>query len=157
MDVSANIARNIREVFAGNNWPGPNIKEQVEGISWEEANLSLHGFNSMVRLMFHVTYYIRGLIKVLKGGPLDIHDKFSFDHPPVESAEAWETFLAEIFADVETFAQLVEAFPDERLGETMADPKYGDYYRNLQGVVEHTQYHLGQMVLIKKLLLTQRG
>ena len=31
-------------------------------------------------------------------------------------------------------------------------PEYGNYYRNLHGLIEHTHYHLGQVALIKKLL-----
>ena len=41
------------------------------------------------------------------------------------------------------------------LWETFADEKYGHYYRNLHGIIEHTHYHLGQIVLIKKLLQQQ--
>ena len=29
--------------------------------------------------------------------------------------------------------------------------KYGNYYRNLHGVIEHAHYHLGQIALIKKM------
>jgi len=49
-------------------------------------------------------------------------------------------------------ADLTEALPESRLQETFADEKYGNYYRNLHGLIEHTHYHLGQIVLIKKLL-----
>ncbi|MGN6163930.1 MAG: hypothetical protein ACTHOF_05245 [Flavisolibacter sp.] len=41
---------------------------------------------------------------------------------------------------------------DSKLDEIFVDEKYGTYYRNLQGIIEHTHYHLGQIVLIKKLL-----
>ena len=30
--------------------------------------------------------------------------------------------------------------------------KYGNYFRNLTGIIEHLHYHLGQIVLIKKLI-----
>jgi hypothetical protein len=52
----------------------------------------------------------------------------------------------------ETFAGLVEQLPDAILLENFTDGKYGNNYRNLHGVIEHTHYHLGQIVLVKKIL-----
>lgn len=46
----------------------------------------------------------------------------------------------------------LETLDEAKLFEDFADPKYGNYYRNLHGIIEHTHYHLGQIVLIKKLL-----
>ena len=42
--------------------------------------------------------------------------------------------------------------PEERFFEDMADPKYGSWYRNIHGIIEHAHYHLGQIVLLKKLI-----
>jgi hypothetical protein len=65
-------------------------------------------------------------------------------------------FLNETWVDAENFATLVEQLPENKLGETFTDEKYGNYYRNLHGIIEHAHYHLGQIVLIKK-LLTQKA
>ena len=46
----------------------------------------------------------------------------------------------------------MEKLSDDKLFDNFADPKYGSYYRNLQGIVEHTHYHLGQIVLLKKII-----
>ena len=42
--------------------------------------------------------------------------------------------------------------PEKKLWEPFGDGKYGDYFRNIQGVIEHAHYHLGQIVLVKKLI-----
>jgi hypothetical protein len=47
----------------------------------------------------------------------------------------------------------VEQLPSIQLWETFTDEKYGTYYSNLQGIIEHIHYHLGQIVVIKKILL----
>ena len=91
-------------------------------------------------------------MKVLKGNPLDAHDKFSFEHPPIHSEEDWRSFLENIFSTAEEFASLIEQMPEEKLWETMAEAKYGTWYSNLQGIIEHTHYHLGQVALIKKII-----
>jgi hypothetical protein len=61
--------------------------------------------------------------------------------------------LDKTWADVENFASLIEQLPESRLWENLADEKYGSCYRNIHGIIEHTHYHLGQIVLIKKILL----
>lgn len=42
--------------------------------------------------------------------------------------------------------------PEEKLKEAFVEEKYGTYQRNLEGMIEHSYYHLGQIVLIKELL-----
>lgn len=50
-------------------------------------------------------------------------------------------------------AQLIEQLPDSRLEEIFSQEKYGTFHRNLFGIIEHAHYHLGQIVVIKKMLL----
>jgi hypothetical protein len=89
---------------------------------------------------------------VLEGKQLEAHDKFSFDHPLISSQEEWKFFVQEVLSKAEKVASLISALPDERLSEHFFIEKYGSYYRNLTGVIEHTHYHLGQIVIIKKLI-----
>ena len=42
---------------------------------------------------------------------------------------------------------------DKKLEEIFTDKKYGTYQRNLDAMIEHSNYHLGQISLIKKMLL----
>ncbi len=63
--------------------------------------------------------------------------------------------LEKTWADAENFAGMIEQLPESKLWEDFADPKYGNYYRNLVGIIEHIHYHLGQIVLIKKMLKEQ--
>jgi hypothetical protein len=92
---------------------------------------------------------------VLQGESLNASDKYSFDLPPIQSFEDWEKLLNKTWSDAANFANLVEQLPDDKLWETFVNEKYGNYYRNIHGVIEHCHYHLGQMVLIKKLLLQE--
>jgi len=41
---------------------------------------------------------------------------------------------------------------EDKLESPFADGKYGTYQRNIDVMIEHTYYHLGQVILIKKLL-----
>lgn len=41
---------------------------------------------------------------------------------------------------------------DEKLDSTFAGENYGIYQRNIEGIIEHSYYHLGQIVLTKKII-----
>lgn len=152
MNVSQQLAKHLRDVHFGGNWTSVNLKETLANITWQQATTKLYTLNTIVALVFHINYYVSTILKVLQGHPLDAHDKYSFDHPPINSQTDWENLLNKMWQDAEQAAILIEQLPETKLGETFADEKYGTYYRNLQGMIEHTHYHLGQIALLKKLL-----
>ena len=152
MNLTAQIAKHFRDVYTGGNWTDVNLKDTLADITWQQAITKVYSFNTIADLVFHMNYFVSAVLKVLQGYPLDAHDKFSFDHPPVLSQEDWENLLNKTFTDAENFASLIEQLPENKLWEDFSDKKYGNYYSNLHGIIEHNHYHLGQIVLIKKML-----
>jgi len=152
MNTSKQIAKHLRDVFFGGNWTAVNFGDTVKSINWEQAVTSVYSLNSIAKLTFHIGYYVSAILKVTKGGPLDAHDKYSFELPPVQSTEDWEKLVNKTVADAEELAILIEQFPDNKLDENFSDGKYGTYYRNFLGLIEHTHYHLGQIAIIKKII-----
>ncbi len=152
MTNSAQIAKHFRDVHFGGNWTAINLKGQLTDLSFKEANTEVKGLNSIAKLTYHIQYYYVGAMKVLEGGSLDIKDKFSFDCPSIENQADWESFLEEMWSNAEKFAKLVEQIPDDQMNEHFEDEKYGNHFRNLHGIIEHSHYHLGQIVVQKKML-----
>jgi hypothetical protein len=152
MNITAQIAKQFKELHYGGNWTGVNIKDTLAGVTLQEATTQVHSFNTIATLVFHMNYYIAIVIKVLQGEPLSGSDKYSFDHEPILTDEDWKKLQDKYWADAEKFAALVELIPEHSLWETFIDEKYGSYYRNLHGIIEHCHYHLGQIVLIKKMI-----
>jgi len=152
MHLIKQIAKQFRDVYFGGNWTTVSLKENLEGLSWQQATTKVYSFNTIASLLYHMNYYIIEILKVMAGGPLEGSDKYSFDHPPILRKEDWEKLLETIWTDAEKFAGMIEQLPEHTLWETFANGQYGNYYRNIQGVTEHVHYHLGQIVLIKKIL-----
>ncbi|MGB8193707.1 MAG: DinB family protein [Chitinophagaceae bacterium] len=152
MNQTAQIAKHLRDAHFGGNWTSVNLKNTLADVTWEQATTKLHSLNTVAALVYHINYYVSAVLGVLQGAPLDAKDKYSFDHPPIESEEDWEQLMNKTWEEAESFASLIEQLPESRLWETFVDEKYGNYYRNFQGVIEHTHYHLGQIVLIKKII-----
>ncbi|MCR4030580.1 MULTISPECIES: DinB family protein [Flavobacterium] len=153
MKSTSEIANRFREVILNGTWiANTNFKDQLENLDWKIAVSPVQNLNTIAALAQHIHYYIDGINTVFKGGNLDIKDKFSFDFPPVQSQEEWNIFLTQFWNAAEEFASLVEQIPDKKLDESFVDIKYGSYKRNIEAMIEHSYYHLGQIVLIKKLL-----
>jgi len=153
MKNTAEIANRFREIILNGTWvANTNYKNQLENLDFKIAVSPIQKLNTISVLAQHIHYYISGINTVLKGGTLDIKDKFSFDFPAINSQQEWKTFLNKFWNDTEEFAKLVEQMPDEKLNEIFVDEKYGTYKRNIDAMIEHSYYHLGQIVLLKKLL-----
>ena len=157
MNTPAHIAKHFREVYFGGNWTSVNLEETLANVTWQLATTKVYSFNTIAVLVYHMNYYVSAVMKVLEGEPLNAKDAYSFEHPPIQSQEDWEKLLNRVWAEAESFASLVEQLPEEKLWEEFTDKKYGNYYRNLHGIIEHMHYHLGQIVLIKKILLEREG
>ena len=156
MKTTTQLANRFREVILNGTWiANTNYKDQLSNLNWEIAITSFKSFNTIAALAQHIHYYVNGINNVLKGGQLEIKDKYSFDFAPIKSQHEWETFLAKFWKDSEEFASLIEKMPEEKLAQVFIDAKYGTYQRNIDAIIEHSYYHLGQIVLIKKIISPQ--
>jgi hypothetical protein len=157
MKSTYEIAKRFREVILNGTWiANTNYKHQLADLNWELATTKFDGLNTIAVLAQHIHYYINGMKNVFEGGSLDIKDKYSFDFRPIQSQTEWENFLSKFWNDAEAFASLIEQMPEEKLKEMFVDEKYGTYQRNIDGMIEHSYYHLGQIVLLKKIIVNGR-
>ncbi|RYD55540.1 MAG: DUF1572 domain-containing protein [Sphingobacteriales bacterium] len=155
MNLSQQVAKHFKELYFGGNWTCVSMKETLGGVTLKEATTKVSSLNTIAVLVFHMNYYVDAITQVLQGNPLEAHDKYSFELPPLQSEEEWQHMLAKTFTNAETLAGLIEQLPEERLWEIFRNDKYGIYYRNLHGLIEHSHYHLGQISLLKKMIREQ--
>ena len=154
MTRNSAIANRLREVFLNGKWiANTNFKEQVLSVSWEQAIQKVDNLNTIALLTFHINYYLGGLLNVFNGGKLEIRDKYSFDLPEIKSERDWTTLVNGFLSNAELFASQVEQMDENMLDQPFVDEKYGSYLRNIEGVIEHSYYHLGQISLIRKMII----
>jgi len=153
---SKQLASRFREVLLDGKWiANTNFKEVLIDVSYHQAIISTQGLNSLLALTFHINYYIKGLNDFFESSQLTISDKYSFEYSNINNPEKWQSLKSELITNSETFAKHVASFSDEKLAEIFVDEKYGDFEKNINGLIEHSYYHLGQSVLIKKLVLSE--
>ncbi|MDI9258303.1 DUF1572 family protein [Flavobacterium sedimenticola] len=154
METGLDLANRFRDVIINGKWiANTNFKEQLTGTSLEMATSVLGSANSIAVLAQHIHYYINGLNTVFNGGTLDIKDQYSFDFRSLQTQEEWDYFLTTFWNHSETFANHVQSMSEATLSQVFVAEKYGTYRRNIEAMIEHSYYHLGQIVLLKKLVL----
>lgn len=153
MERNKELADRLNEVLLNGRWiANTNFKMEIENLTWQQATEKVGTLNTIAALTFHVNYYLGGILNVFKGGDLEIRDKYSFDLPPIESASDWNRLINDFLVNSAMFVEEVTKLPDSKLDEPFVNEKYGSYLRNIEGVIEHCYYHLGQIVLIKKMI-----
>jgi len=149
------IANRLQEVLLDGKWvANTNYKEQLLATDWQVAVRRIGNLNTIAHLTYHINYYLAGLLQVLRGGPLDIKDQYSFDLPPIESPEDWNKLVNALLDNAVSFVEIVKHMPDHQLDEPFVEARYGSWIRNLECVIEHSYYHLGQISLIRKMILS---
>ncbi|GAB2833154.1 DinB family protein [Ferruginibacter profundus] len=152
METATQLANRFKEVLLDGRWiANTNYKEQLTQLTWQQAVKKNGSLNTIAALTFHINYYIAGVLHVLEGGNLEIRDRYSFDMPPVQSQQDWEKLLQEMWMNAEKFAIQVALMTEEKLAQVFTDEKYGSYRRNIEAIIEHSYYHLGQITLLKKI------
>ncbi|GAB4252964.1 MAG: hypothetical protein Kow0027_17970 [Saprospiraceae bacterium] len=152
MNLPRQISEQIKGFHYGPNATGVNLKMALEGVDWKMATTRVDSLNTIAELVFHINYYVEAVLGVLKGKPLTAHDKYSFDLPPIKSQADWEQLLNKVWKEADEMIEIVAGLDDSKLAEVFVKEKYGNYYRNLTGICEHSNYHIGQISMLKKII-----
>ena len=153
MEISKQLTKRFTDLFLDGKWiANTNYQEQLTATSFEAAMKQVSDLNTIAKLTYHINYYLKGILNVFNGGDLEIRDKYSFDLPAMITETDWENLVNELITNATIFAERIEAMSIEKLESPFVDEKYGSYRRNIEGVIEHSYYHLGQIVLIRKLV-----
>lgn len=154
MNRNMTISQRLREVLLNGHWiANTNYKELIESVNWEQATTKISSLNTIAELTFHINYYLEGLNSAFETGRLEISDKYSFAMPNITTESDWQALVKQFLKNSELFIEKVESMPNSAFDEPFMDPKYGTYLRNIEGVIEHSYYHLGQISLVRKLII----
>lgn len=154
MNTAKELAKHLHQVYFGGNWTEVNVKNTVSNISWEIATKKLEGFNTILALTYHIHYFTKVQLRVLEEGILEGKDSESYNHPNITTQLQWEELHKMMWKEAERYITLISDLQDETLEQNFTNQKYGTYVSNILGLIEHTHYHLGQIVLIKKMILS---
>lgn len=142
------------DLFEGDPWLDVNIISTLEAIDATlAARRVAEGRNTIWEIVNHLTSWRKNILERIRGNfiPAPEHNFIL----PVEdvSEEAWQAAIEELKATQAEWIQALEGFKDEDLERTENHKNRTPFYYYVHGILQHDAYHLGQIVLLKKLLV----
>ena len=153
MNISKTIANHITDCYNGDNWTSVNIADTLKDINWQQAQQkTATSPNTIASLINHLFYWNGILLQRSMGKNPSVPESNGYDVQELKNENDWNELKEKTHLSFIQLADAVKNFPEEKLEETYAAGK-SSYYKNFQGIVEHAHYHLGQIIILKKLLL----
>jgi uncharacterized damage-inducible protein DinB len=152
MPETARIADQLKRAFAGDAWHGPALMEILAGV--DAANASARPIataHTIWELTLHITAWDGVILRRIAGKAASPTDEENFPTVKDSSGIAWRATLAELQRRHQELLGVISEMPDSRLSEQVPGKDY-DFYFLLHGTVQHTLYHAGQIVLLKRAL-----
>ena len=152
MKINELIAQHINEVHEGGNWTEVNIKDTLADVGYKEAiTVTKASYNTIAALLHHLSFYNDVVMQRLSGSDPVIGEINGFDVPAISNEEDWIKLKERNIQSARQLVDAVKAFPEKKIFEFTATG-HATHYKTLHGISEHAHYHLGQIVLLKKLI-----
>jgi uncharacterized damage-inducible protein DinB len=145
----------LQRAFSGEAWHGPSVLEAVRDVSPEMAAAHpIAGAHSVWELVLHLAATYRLVLRRLSGDGRQMTPEE--DWPPVAAATAenWTSAVQTLTQLNEDLRRAVARFPAGQLDEPLVSTVAYTAYTQFIGLTQHDLYHAGQIVLLKRALLT---
>jgi hypothetical protein len=157
MTETERIADQLRRAFHGEAWSGPSVKEVLNGVTAEmAARRPLQDVHSIWELVHHITAWVEIVEKRVQAQTVTVTDEVNF--PPVidRTENAWAASLRRMEEAEAALRKTVLELPQSRLDEP-GIPGGDSVYILLHGAVQHSLYHAGQIILLKRFWTTLKA
>lgn len=147
-----NIITLLQEIANDNNWTGINAARSLQDVSAEKAIKRINNNHlNIAELTAHLTCWNKVITQRLKAENYQPTKEDDFPEINTLSEEEWKTLKEKFFQSFEILINKLQ----EKKGTDVNAPIFegaSSIYRNLHGQISHLHYHLGQIVLLKKIL-----
>lgn len=144
------ISDQLKRAFEGEAWHGPAIVEILEGITANQAAARpFKATHSIWELVLHIAAWERACRRRLGGERAQLPDAEDWPEVTHTNEQAWAQAKAALKQAHEELCQAVSELDETRLDLPIMEGM-SSVYVTLQGVIQHSLYHAGQIALLKK-------
>ncbi len=156
MSKVKSLLQKYQAVFYGEAWYGHHISKRIELLTPEIVfQKPKENLKSIAEILWHMTAWRKYIIQKLEGNSdFRIEMNTSFDWPDAleTSHPSWGKIVDDFYQTQTKLEQILAQKEDSLLTQAVPGAKQFDYEFILEGIIQHDIYHLGQIVLIQKLL-----
>jgi uncharacterized damage-inducible protein DinB len=146
------ISSLFKDLYDGSPWLEVTLAGSLSEVSAADAAAHpVPGCHSVWELVVHLTEWRHNVLRRIKGETILTPDHNYFEPVTDTSKEAWAAALQALAASQEMWTDTLSNYAPEDL--ELRYPVNGmSYYQHIQGILQHDAYHLGQIVLLRKVL-----
>ncbi|WP_264553855.1 DinB family protein [Flavobacterium sp. N2038] len=152
MSESKRISNLYQSIYDGNPWLEVTLANTLKNVTAEQAYRKINpNLNTIWEIVNHLIQWRRNILERMQGEVVQApgHNYFVPVLDPSEAA--WEQSLQTLAKSQESWNAFFEDFNDDHLAKIYVNNGH-TYYEHLHGIIQHDVYHLGQIVILKKLL-----
>jgi uncharacterized damage-inducible protein DinB len=144
------IIGELKDVYDGDAWHGPSLKETLTGVTARQAAAKpLANAHSIWELALHIAGWEDVFRHRLNGHVITEPEDGDFPPATDVNEDSWGRALSKLDESHRQLIAAVAELTEDRLGEIVPGKDYTVEYM-LRGLVRHHVYHAGQISLLKK-------
>ena len=152
MKETKRIQKLFEDLYDGDPWLDITLLGTLRNISTEQAVKKIApGRNSIWQICNHLISWRENVLQRVQGKEIASPENNYFTDIAESSETAWQQTLQRLERSEKQWIDFLENF-DESEFDTIYPGNNLSYYAHIQGIIQHDAYHLGQIVLLSKLL-----
>ncbi|WP_427874892.1 DinB family protein [Flavobacterium sp. MMS24-S5] len=152
MSESKRISNLYQSIYNGNPWLEVNLDNTLKNVTAEQAYRKINpNLNTIWEIVNHLIQWRRNILERMQGEVIITPDHNYFVPVLDPSEAAWEQSLQTLAKSQDSWNAFFDDFNDEDLSKIYVNNGH-TYYEHIHGIIQHDVYHLGQIVILKKLL-----
>ena len=146
------ITKLLGDHFNGNPWIDVTINGELNSLTAKQAAAKTGNLNSIWEIVNHMISWRKALIGRVKGKPVKYSDNNFISKVKDKSPAAWKKIISKFRKSQNDIIGFLKK-SDDQLLEIVSPTSGYTYYELVMSILIHDSYHLGQIVLIKKILI----
>ncbi|WP_316633595.1 DinB family protein [uncultured Flavobacterium sp.] len=152
MSESKRVSNLYQSIYNGNPWLEVTLADTLKDVTAAQAYKKINpNLNTIWEIVNHLIQWRKNILRRVQGEIITTPDHNYFV-PILDSSEpAWEQSLQNLAKSQESWTTCLSDFNDADF-EKIDHNNNHNFYEDIHGIIQHDVYHLGQIVILKKLL-----
>ena len=150
MKENQRLLKLLKDHFNGDPWIDVQLLGSLKGLAAKDAAKNIHGLNSVWQIVHHMTCWRETILERVQGNNIPAPANNYFLPLKDTSSKAWAAALKRLKISQKNL--LDHLSKDRTNPDELPGPGTYSRYELLQGILQHDAYHLGQIVLVRKML-----
>lgn len=152
MKETKRIKKLFEDLYNGIPWIDVTIMDTLKNISAEQAAKKVTpGRNSIWQIVNHMIAWRENVLLRVQGNEVTAPNNNYFTQLEIISETEWQKALERLANSQDQWIRFLENFDESQFDRIYASNKMS-YYEHIHGILQHDAYHLGQIVLLSKLV-----